>query len=269
MAGVIISYKGTPISNLTASGQKTLLTAGTWCEDDIEIDYTEPSSDIAPVKDGLTRLYIDIPSDCNLDNLHIPLYWTQSVSEGVEVDWGDGSAPFTVSGTGNVSAPTPHDYTAPGKYVITMEQKNGSTIQLGGGASASGILGNTAGSSTAYRQVLYGVETGDGVTAIRAYCFDRCGGLKTIYFGKQIDTFGNYAMIYCWNLAGMHFLGPTLPPNANISSTSPWGEIPVWCKIYVPPAYIDSQDDPQNIPSRMPSTSTYKYVVEPNAYPAE
>lgn len=47
MAGVIISYKGTPISNLTASGQKTLLTAGTWCEDDIEIDYTAGASGIS------------------------------------------------------------------------------------------------------------------------------------------------------------------------------------------------------------------------------
>lgn len=45
--GVIISYKGTPISNLTASGQKTLLTAGTWCEDDIEIDYTAGASGIS------------------------------------------------------------------------------------------------------------------------------------------------------------------------------------------------------------------------------
>lgn len=47
MAGVIISYKGTPISNLTASGQKTLLTAGTWCEDDIEIEYTAGASGIS------------------------------------------------------------------------------------------------------------------------------------------------------------------------------------------------------------------------------
>lgn len=47
MAGVIISYKGTPISNLIASGQKTLLTAGTWCEDDIEIDYTAGASGIS------------------------------------------------------------------------------------------------------------------------------------------------------------------------------------------------------------------------------
>lgn len=264
---LIVTYKGSEILNLTASAQKTLTTAGTYCEANIGIDYNDESV-ITPQKDGLTRLYIDIPADCNLDNLHIPLYWNQSVSEGVEVDWGDGSAPFTVSGTGNVSAPNPHDYPAPGKYVITMEQKNDSVIQLGGGASASGILGNSGASTTAYRQVLYGVETGDGVTTIRAYCFCRCGGLKTIYFGKEIDTFGNYAMQYCWNLAGMHFLGPTLPPNASISATSPWGEVPVWCKIYVPPAYI-TEGGTQNIPSRMPSTSTYQYVVEPNAYTAE
>lgn len=40
MAGVLITYKGTTISNLTASGQKTLLTAGKYCEANIGIDYT-------------------------------------------------------------------------------------------------------------------------------------------------------------------------------------------------------------------------------------
>lgn len=46
MAGVIISYKGTPISNLTGSAQKSLLTGGTYCEANIEIAYTAPEIEI-------------------------------------------------------------------------------------------------------------------------------------------------------------------------------------------------------------------------------
>ena len=46
MAGVIISYQGTPISNLTATAQKTLLTSGKYCESDIEVAYTAPAIEI-------------------------------------------------------------------------------------------------------------------------------------------------------------------------------------------------------------------------------
>lgn len=46
MAGVIISYKGTPISNLTGSANKSLLTGGTYCEANIEVAYTAPEIEI-------------------------------------------------------------------------------------------------------------------------------------------------------------------------------------------------------------------------------
>ena len=46
MAGVVISYKGTPISNLTGSAQKSLLTGGTYCEANIEVAYTAPEIEI-------------------------------------------------------------------------------------------------------------------------------------------------------------------------------------------------------------------------------
>lgn len=42
MADVTISYKGSDIATMSASGTKTLETAGTYCEDDIEITYVSP-----------------------------------------------------------------------------------------------------------------------------------------------------------------------------------------------------------------------------------
>ena len=47
MAGVIISYKGTVISNLTSTVTRTLETQGTYCEDDITVAYTAPQVEIA------------------------------------------------------------------------------------------------------------------------------------------------------------------------------------------------------------------------------
>lgn len=40
---VEITYKGSTIATMTASGTKTLETAGTYCEDDIEVVYTKPT----------------------------------------------------------------------------------------------------------------------------------------------------------------------------------------------------------------------------------
>lgn len=43
MSEVAINYKGDSIATMDASGTKTLLTEGKYCEDDIEVVYTRPS----------------------------------------------------------------------------------------------------------------------------------------------------------------------------------------------------------------------------------
>lgn len=44
MSDITISYKGNSIATMDASGTKTLLTEGKYCEDDIEIAYVKPQS---------------------------------------------------------------------------------------------------------------------------------------------------------------------------------------------------------------------------------
>ena len=43
MSDITISYKGSSIATMDASGTKTLLTEGKYCEDDITIDYVKSS----------------------------------------------------------------------------------------------------------------------------------------------------------------------------------------------------------------------------------
>ena len=43
MAEVEIAYKGSLIASMDATGSKTLLTEGKYCEDDIEVSYSRPS----------------------------------------------------------------------------------------------------------------------------------------------------------------------------------------------------------------------------------
>lgn len=48
MPDVNITYKGASIATMDASGTKTLGTKGKYCEDDIAVAYTKPSSGITP-----------------------------------------------------------------------------------------------------------------------------------------------------------------------------------------------------------------------------
>ena len=48
--------------------------------------------------DGKTRLYIKIAAN---GRMNVPLYFSQTVANGVTIDWGDGSATQTLTGTGN------------------------------------------------------------------------------------------------------------------------------------------------------------------------
>ena len=73
----------------------------------------------------------------------VPLYFSQTVSNGVTIDWGDGTATRTLSGTGNKN--TSHTYAEIGNYVISLEVTNG-TLGLGYNSSSYCIMGQlTAG----------------------------------------------------------------------------------------------------------------------------
>lgn len=46
MSDIAINYKGSSIATMDASGTKTLLTSGKYCEADIIVQYTKPSGGI-------------------------------------------------------------------------------------------------------------------------------------------------------------------------------------------------------------------------------
>lgn len=55
MSEITINYKGSAIATMDASGTKTLLTQGKYCEGDVEIVYVRPSS--SPTLQSKTRTY--------------------------------------------------------------------------------------------------------------------------------------------------------------------------------------------------------------------
>ena len=120
--------------------------------------------------DGKTRLYINIATEGRMD---VPLYFQQTISNGVTIDWGDGSATQTLSGINKVSIR--HTYANIGEYIITIDVTDGCTLRLGHHTKNDNLMGLAVTGGFTYSNMLQKVELGKGITNIDA-CKLRCSG---------------------------------------------------------------------------------------------
>lgn len=155
--------------------------------------------------DGKTRLYIYIAEP---QRLEMPLLWQQTDTNGVEVDWGDGSTPETVAGTGAVTAS--HTYPASGNYTITMTPLAGDYV-LGDGTNT--ILGASANDKEYIRDRLLKVEVGFKATLANA-AFNTMRHLSTISLPISVSSIGGYCFSNDILLRGL-----AIPPGCNVGTT--------------------------------------------------
>ena len=148
--------------------------------------------------DGKTRLYITIAAK---GRMTVPLYFSQTVANGVTIDWGDESVTETLSETGNVS--TSHTYSSIGDYVITLSPSSGCTLGLGKGMSSYCVLGATGITGRVYTNMLQKVEVGSNVTSISAYAFQYCYSLASITIPSTVTSIATYTFYYCYSLASI------------------------------------------------------------------
>ena len=138
--------------------------------------------------DGATRLYIRIANEGRMD---VPLYFKQTVSNAVSVDWGDGSLPETFEGTDVINAT--HTYTSMGDYMIKLMCNEGN-LDFGKGVSGESIFGTT---SLRYGNLLQKVEIGNNVSKIQHNAFNACRSMETISIPSNIIEVGSLAFSDC------------------------------------------------------------------------
>lgn len=138
-------------------------------------------SDIPVIGDGKTYLYIKIAAKGRMD---VPLYFSQTVANGVTIDWGDGSATETLSGTGNRS--TTHTYADVGEYTISLNPADGCTLRLGADKSGYCVLGST--STKSYCNMLQAVEIGKNVKRLGSYTFLKCHSLSKVVIPEGVNS---------------------------------------------------------------------------------
>ena len=148
--------------------------------------------------DGKTRLYIRIAAD---GRMNVPLYISQTVANGVTIDWGDGSATETLAGTGNVN--TTHTYASIGDYTITLDPVDGCTLGLGADSDSYCVLGSTGNNGRVYCNMMQAVQIGANIIIINNSAFRYCYSLASITIPESVTSIGTYAFAYCYSLASI------------------------------------------------------------------
>ena len=157
-----------------------------------------PTPDIPVIGDGKTYLYIKIAEK---GRMTVPLYFSQTVANGVTIDWGDGSETQTLSGTGNVN--TTHHYADIGDYVISLEVAEGCELGLGHNSSSYCVMGSTGNGGKVYCNMLQAVEIGKNVTSIGGYAFYYCYSLASVVIPEGVTSIGSSAFDSCYSLASV------------------------------------------------------------------
>lgn len=162
--------------------------------------------------DGATRLYISIPKGSRKT---IPLYFNQTVENGVSIDWGDGNTE-TLAGTDVVN--TSHTYASDGDYMIRLVVADGCTVSLGANATGIGLFGESSSSSYGTRYIanaLRKVEIGERVVGLSKYVFYYYLSLSAITMPNSISAIEASAFAYCRSLK--FFVVPS-PSNKNVGN---------------------------------------------------
>ena len=181
--------------------------------------------------DGDTRLYIRIATE---GRRTVPLYWSQTATNGVSIDWGDGSAIESFRGTGNKT--TTHTYAKCGDYVIRLKVASGCTLGLGSGSSSYSVMGATNTTGKVYCNMLQKVEIGKNVTSIDTYAFNNCYSLSSVSIPSSVTSIGNYAFNGCFGIAIYDFTKHTSVPTLSNTNTF---TIPSDCVIKVPSSLLE------------------------------
>ena len=148
--------------------------------------------------DGKTRLKIRV---WDTARSNVPLYFSQTVDNGVTIDWGDGSTAETLDGTWKVN--TSHAYAEPGDYVISLMPEDGCVLSFDANSSSYCVMGPTGNNGKVYCNMLQDVQVGAGVTSIGNYAFYYCYSLASVTIPDSVTSIGDYAFQGCYSLASV------------------------------------------------------------------
>ena len=153
--------------------------------------------------DGTTRIYIKLEDGRTSPMLGVCPNGT------VDVDWGDGTAHDTLTGTStsDVKWTPTHNYASAGEFVIKLTV-TGSMGFYGSPLSDeyAGILRYSSaadGRNKVYQNAVQKVEISNGVTSIGGSAFRNCYSLSNVVIPNSVTSIGSYAFNACSSISSI------------------------------------------------------------------
>ena len=156
--------------------------------------------------DGKTRLYITVPANSELGlpppRNQVPIYFQQTVANGVTIDWGDGSPAESLPGTGLVNAT--HTYATADDFIVTLSPEDECQLIIGS-LSAYGkcVMGSNQNDGIVYCNMLKRVEIGHRVSTIGGYAFQSCYSLSSVSIPDGVTRIETSAFQSCYSLSSV------------------------------------------------------------------
>lgn len=151
------------------------------------------------VTDGKTRLFI------RLEEGRLDPRLGLGINGSVDVDWGDGSAHDTMTGSNvNTTVYQAHTYAQAGDYIIALTVTG--TMQFNGTSGYGYILGKSGGdrsTNRTYLKALRSLFIGDSVTSIGLDAFESCVSLVSIVIPDSVSAIGRGVFYSCSDLASV------------------------------------------------------------------
>ena len=121
----------------------------------------------------------------------------------LSVDWGDGSATDTITGTSLSSGCyQQHVYPATGSYTIKISLESGEGFRFSGSSSVPGILRTEANNTTKrrhYASCITAIRGGGGLLAVHDSAFYYCSFLQSVTIPSGVSI-GSNTFAYCSSL---------------------------------------------------------------------
>ena len=202
-------YDGTLILHLPLSEAKNLtelptppehtgLTFQEWnhtLEDIWETEYPLDIGATYTASDGNTHVTLIIT---NSSYRAVPVYFMQSVANGVSINWGDGSE-STSDSVVDAETSLTHTYSAIGTYEVVITVSEGCIMTLGGGTSSTRFVG---GSNWTYTDYVDKIHIGNNVL-VGAYSFYGIRKIRFLTIPKGITELPQFAINQYYLLKGI------------------------------------------------------------------
>ena len=195
------------LSALPANPSHSGLTAQGWNWSLAEIKAQLTAMPDAPVWVG--QMYITASGDTEIDvrfadAARLSPILTIAVNGTATVDWGDGTAADTVTGSSlTTQQAVPHTYAAIGDYTIKIHVTSGSFAFYGSSTYTLLRKNTSSNENRVYANCVQAVRLGSAVTSIGGNAFYNCHRLASITIPSSVTSIGGSAFYNCYSLASI------------------------------------------------------------------